>query len=51
MDIERHDGTKERRTYDSIDAMMEDAEKVVRDPSVKRITLHPRLTIPKKRRR
>jgi hypothetical protein len=50
MDIERHDGTKERRKYDSIDAMMKDAEKVVRDPSTKKIILWPKLQIPGKKR-
>ena len=50
MDIERQDGSKERRAYDSVDEMMKDAEKVVRDPSVKRIIIYPRLRIPKKRR-
>jgi len=50
MDIERYDGSKERRKYDTIEEMMTDAEKVVRDPSVKRVTLYPKLTIPRKRR-
>jgi hypothetical protein len=51
MDIERHDGTKERREYGSVKEMMDDAERLVRDPSVKKITLWPRLSIPKKRGR
>lgn len=51
MNIERTDGTKERRTYDTVEEMMADAQKVVRDPSVKRVTLYPKLTTPKKRRR
>ena len=50
MDIERHDGTRERRAYNSIDEMMRDAEKAVRDPSVKRVVLYPKLRIPKRRR-
>jgi hypothetical protein len=50
MDIERHNGTKERRHYDSINDMMEDAEKVVRDPNTKKITLWPKLKIPRERR-
>lgn len=51
MQIERHDGTKEKRFYDSIDSMMEDAEKVVRDSSVKKIIIYPKMRIPKKRRK
>lgn len=48
MEIERYDGTKERRTYDSVDLMMADAEKLARDPSVKKIILWPKMRIPKK---
>ena len=49
MDTERRDGTKERRLYDSIDDMMGDAKKIVRDPKTKKITLWPRLRIPRKK--
>jgi len=49
MDIERHDGTKERRYYDAIKDMMVDAEREVGDPQTKKLTLYSRL-IPKKKR-
>ena len=51
MDIERHDETKERRHYDSLAEMMEDAEKEVRNPTTKKIILWPKLKIPKGGRR
>jgi hypothetical protein len=54
MDIEYYKSTlkrKERREYESKEAMMEDAEKESQNPGVKKLTLHfPKLTIPKKRR-
>jgi hypothetical protein len=47
MDIERNDGTKERRTYGSANEMMVDAEKEAQDPETKTLTLHfPKLTVP-----
>ncbi len=52
MNIERYDGTKERREYDSIKDMMTDAEKEAQNPNVKKLTLHfPKLRIPSKRKR
>ena len=50
MQTERHDGTKEIKFYDSNKEMMKDANKVIRDPSVKKIILYPKKTIPKRRR-
>jgi hypothetical protein len=51
MDIKRHDGTKERRIYDSVGNMMEDAERESKNPNTKKLVLHfPKLIIPKKRR-
>ena len=52
MDIERHDGTVERRYYDSPKDMMEDAEKEAQNPQTKTLTLHfPKRTIPSGRRK
>lgn len=51
MQIERHDGTKEGRIYDSLDELIKDAQKVIHDPSVKKITIYPKMRIPKKRRK
>lgn len=51
MDIERYDGTKERRYYDLVEDMMKDAAKEAKDPNTKTLTLHfPKMRIPKKRR-
>jgi len=51
MDIERTDGTKERRTYNSADEMMEDAEKEAKNPKTQKLTLYfPILTIPGRRK-
>jgi len=50
MDIERHDGTKERREYDTVRGMMEDAEKEAANPQTKKLTLRfPKMRIPRKR--
>jgi len=52
MDIERFDGTKERREFDSATTMMLAAVALASDPNTKKLTLHfpkPKLTIPKKR--
>ncbi len=52
MDIERYDGTKERREYDSQKEMMEDAEREAQKPETKKLTLHfPKPIIPGRRRR
>ena len=54
MDIERHDGTKERREFDTAAEMAAAAAALVNNPNVKKITLHlpqPKLTIPRKRNR
>jgi len=52
MNIERHDGTREGRTYDSVEDMMRDAEKEALNPLTKKLTLRfPKYTIPKKRAR
>ncbi|MBU2685650.1 MAG: hypothetical protein KKF27_20605 [Gammaproteobacteria bacterium] len=52
MDIEHFDGTKERRHYDSVEQMMEDAEKESQDPNTKKLTLRfPRRVIPGRKRR
>ena len=52
MDIERHDGTKERRYYDSIRGMMVDAEKEAANPETKKLVLRfPKRRIPKNRER
>jgi hypothetical protein len=51
MDIERYDGSKERRKYGSIGDMMEDAEKESQKPETKKLILHfPKLMIPQKRK-
>lgn len=50
MEIERRDGTKEKRFYGTPKEMMGDAEKEAKDPNTKKLTLHfPKLTIPKKK--
>ena len=46
MDIERTDGTKERRLYDSIDEMMEVARRIIKEHDVFKITM----TIPGRRK-
>lgn len=54
MDIERHDGTKERRKFENVTAMLLAAAALARNPEVKTLTLHfpkPKLTIPKGRGR
>lgn len=52
MDIERHDGTRERRTYHFVEDMMRDAEIEALNPTTKKLILHfPKSTIPKKRGR
>jgi len=52
MDIERHDGTKERREYETREEMMKDAEREGGDLRTKKLTLHfPKPAIPSKRRR
>jgi hypothetical protein len=54
MDVERFDGTKERREYETAPAMMADAERESQDPRTKKLTLHfpkPRLALPKGKRR
>jgi len=51
MDIERHDGTRGRRGYDTIKGMMTDAEKESQDPNTKTLTLHfPKMRVPKKKK-
>lgn len=51
MDIERHDGTTERRYYDTVKGMMLDAEKEAKDPNTKTLTLRfPKMKVPKNRR-
>jgi hypothetical protein len=51
MDIERYDGTKERRYYDHISDMMVDAEKEAAKPETKKLTLYfPKMRIPKTRK-
>ncbi|HUU37996.1 MAG TPA: hypothetical protein VMW46_07330 [Candidatus Desulfaltia sp.] len=47
MDVERTDGTRERRLYDSADEMMEDAKRLIKQPTVFKITM----TIPGRRRK
>ena len=49
MDIERTNGTKERRFYDSLTAMMQDAEIEVRNPKTKKLILYPKFKIPSRR--
>jgi len=50
MDIERHDGTTERRHYDAVKDMMVDAEKEAAKPETKKLTLcFPKMRIPRKR--
>lgn len=52
MDIERYNGTKERREYGTPGAMIKDAEAEARRPGTKKLTLHfprPKLRIPGKR--
>ena len=52
MQIERFDGTKEKREYANVEDMMQDAVDVACDPNTKKLVLHfPKKTIPKKRRR
>jgi hypothetical protein len=54
MDIERHDGTKERREYQDPRMMMLAAAALALDPWTKKLTLHfpkPKLAIPRKRGR
>jgi F420-0:gamma-glutamyl ligase len=46
MDIERVDGTREKRLYDSLDEMIEDAKRVIKEPDVFKITM----TIPGRKR-
>jgi hypothetical protein len=51
MDIERFDGTKERREFKNVQAMLIAAVALSQNPTTKTLTLHfPKLTIPKKRR-
>lgn len=47
MDIERFDGTKERREYKTIDDAFADAAKEAVKPETKRLTIH--MKIPGKR--
>ncbi len=52
MDIERRDGTKERREYNNVRDMFADAKKESRNPATKKLTLHfPKLIIPSKRKK
>lgn len=52
MEIERWNGEKEKRFYDSIEAMMKDAEKEAKNPQTKKLVLKfPKLIIPKKRKK
>ena len=52
MQIERFDGTKERRFYPTAEDMMQDAVDVACDPNTKKLVLHfSKRTIPKKRRK
>jgi len=51
MDIERFDGTKEHRKYNTAKDMMIDAEKESRNSNTKKLTLYfPKMIIPKKRK-
>lgn len=51
MDIERWNGSKERRKFENVTAMLLAAAALAKDPNTKKLTLHfPKLTIPKKRR-
>jgi hypothetical protein len=52
MDIERFDGTKERKEFKTVTAMMIAAVTAGNDPNTKKLTLHfPRLTIPKRKKK
>jgi len=52
MDIERFDGTKERKEFKTVTTMMLAAVAAGNDPNTKKLTLHfPRLTVPKRRKK
>lgn len=54
MEIERHDGTKERREFDTAALMLAAAALEAQAPETKKLTLHfpkPKLAIPRKRSR
>lgn len=52
MQIERYDGTTEKRTYKDLKAMLRDAAREAKDPNTKKLTLSfPKKTIPKGRRK
>lgn len=52
MQIERKDGTTEKREYKDIKAMMRDAKKEAKSPNTAKLTLvFPKNTFPKKRRK
>jgi hypothetical protein len=51
MWVETNDGKKEKRVYDSVPDMMNDANKEAKNPNVKKLTLcFPRKKGSKKRR-
>jgi hypothetical protein len=50
MEVERFDGTKYRREFKTLDAMVVAAVGAAYDPGTKKITLHmPKMRIPKKK--
>jgi len=52
LQIERYDGTVEKRTYKDLKAMLKDAAREAKHPLTKRLTLSfPKKTIPKGRRK
>ena len=51
MQVERHDGTKDKKYYEDFSKLLKDAEIAMQDPTVKKITIWPRLTIPSSKRR
>lgn len=52
MEIEKWDGTKEKRFYDTLNEMLEDAEREAKKPTTKKLTLYmPKRTIPQKRKK
>jgi hypothetical protein len=52
MDIERFDGTKERKEFKNVTTMMLAAVAAGNDPNTKKLTLHfPQMRIPKRKKK